>query len=135
MIGHMCSHGHVTGRSHLITCVLTVTCASDEQVRHTDGARPPNKKQSPPLGRDTPLQHTVQNYCNHIPILSRTDHGLYNHPNPHFHPTATGTTTSATSTPSINETTNRRCFQSSLQMRDQRRWWRRRWRITATAST
>src|SRR5712672_1493563 len=34
MIGHMCSHGHVTGRSHLITCVLTVTCASDEQVRH-----------------------------------------------------------------------------------------------------
>src|SRR5712672_90551 len=33
--------GHVTGRSHLITCVLTVTCvltitcASDEQVRHS----------------------------------------------------------------------------------------------------
>src|SRR5712672_1331768 len=33
--------GHVTGRSHLITCVLrvtcvlTITCASDEQVRHS----------------------------------------------------------------------------------------------------
>src|SRR5882762_5819066 len=38
VIGHVCSHGHVTGRSHLITCVLTITCASDEQVRHTDGA-------------------------------------------------------------------------------------------------
>ena len=36
MIGHVCSHGHVTGRSHLITCVLTITCASDEQVRHSD---------------------------------------------------------------------------------------------------
>src|SRR5712672_3337276 len=35
MIGHVCSHGHVTGRSHLITCVLTITCASDEQVRHS----------------------------------------------------------------------------------------------------
>src|SRR5882762_5178730 len=35
VIGHVCSHGHMTGRSHLITCVLTVTCASDEQVRHS----------------------------------------------------------------------------------------------------
>src|SRR5712671_3355994 len=35
MIGHMCSHSHVTGQSHLITCVLTITCASDEQVRHS----------------------------------------------------------------------------------------------------
>jgi hypothetical protein len=34
VIGHMCSHGHVTGQSHLITCVLMVTCASDEQVHH-----------------------------------------------------------------------------------------------------
>ena len=47
MIGHMCSHGHVTGRSHLITCVLmvmcvlTITCASDELVRHSVTASVP----------------------------------------------------------------------------------------------